>query len=242
MPGRTDDVRTFWEATPCADSLASSARGSERYFAEIAAAKEQMEPHAGAFADFANFRGRDVLEVGCGIGVHSTAFARAGAVLTACDLTEAGASLAREQLRIAGVLGTVLVANAEQLPFPDGSFDLVWSWGVIHHMSDPARGVSEIRRVLRPSGEARVMLYSARSLFAFAVWGRQLVRERRPVGLRESAARGLESPGTQLFTVPEARRLFADFDRVEIRQVATVYDRLPIAPLGWHLLVRATGP
>ena len=118
LPGRIDHVRTFWEAAPCADSLASSARGSERYFAEIASAKEQLEPHASAFADFANFRGRDVLEVGFGIGVHTTAFARAGAVLTACDLTEAGVSLAREQLRLARVPGTVLVANAEQLPFP----------------------------------------------------------------------------------------------------------------------------
>jgi SAM-dependent methyltransferase len=234
-----EQVRRFWDAAPCADRLASSPRGSERYFTEIAAAKQRLEPHAAEFADFPSFAGRDVLEVGCGIGVHTAAFARAGAAVTACDLTEAGVALAREQLLLADVPGTVVVADAEKLPFPDSSFDLVWSWGVIHHTPDPGRAVGEIRRVLRPGGEARVMLYSARSVAAAAVWARQLVRERRPIGLREAAARGLESPGTRVFTPAQARLLFGGFERVEVRQVATVYDRLRVAPLGWHLLVRA---
>jgi SAM-dependent methyltransferase len=242
LASRIDQVRAFWEAAPCADRLASSPRGSERYYVEIATAKERLEPHAAAFADFPRFAGRDVLEVGCGIGVHAAAFAEAGANVTACDLTEVGVSLAREQLRLADVPGTVLVADAEHLPFPDSSFDLVWSWGVIHHTPDPARAVGEIRRVLRPGGEARVMLYSARSAAALAVWARQLARERRPMGLRAAAAGGLESPGTRVFTPAQARQLFVGFERVEVRQVATVYDRLRVARLGWHLLVRAARP
>jgi SAM-dependent methyltransferase len=242
LASRIDQVRAFWEAEPCADRLASAPRGTERYYAEIATAKERMEPHAAEFADFPSFAGRDVLELGCGIGVHTAAFAQAGAIVTACDLTEAGVSLAREQLRLVDVSGTVLVADAEHLPFPDSSFDLVWSWGVIHHTPDPARAVGEIQRVLRPEGETRVMLYSARSVAAVAVWARQLVRERRPMGLQQAAARGLESPGTRVFTQAQARLLFAGFESVEVRQVATVYDRLRIAQLGWHILVRATGP
>jgi len=234
-----DHVRVFWEAAPCADRLAASPRGSAEYFAEIAAVKEQLEPHARTFADFPSWKGEDVLEVGCGVGIDTTAFARAGARVTGCDLTEVGVALTREQLRLEGLPGTAVVANAESLPFADASFDLVWSWGVIHHTPDPVRAVAEIRRVLRPGGEARVMLYSARSVFAAAVWARQIARERRPVGLRDAAARGLESPGTQLLTPGQARALFSDFVDVGVRQVATAYDRVRVKGLGWHLLVRA---
>jgi SAM-dependent methyltransferase len=235
----TEAVRDYWQENPCAAGLARAEPGSPGFYADVEQAKLRLEPHEVAFADFPAWRGRDVLEIGCGVGVDTTRFARAGAYVTAIDLTDAAVSLARGLLALEHLDGTVIVADAESLPFADESFDLVYSWGVLHHTPDIGLALAEARRVLRPGGEARVMLYGRRSLFAGAVWARQVVRERRPMSPEAALARGLESPGTQAFTRSEAAALFAGFADVEVRQVATSYDRLPVDRLGWHLLVRA---
>ena len=237
-------VHDYWQADPCAAKLATHERGSKEFYEEVERAKIRIEPHEPAFAEFEKWAGREVLEIGCGVGIDTARFARAGAAITAVDLTEAAAELANGLLRLEGLPGQAIVANAEELPFAEETFDLVYSWGVLHHTPDIARAVSEIRRVLRPGGEARVMLYSRRSIFAFAVWGRQMLRERRATTIGAAISNGLESPGTRAFTASEAASLFSGFDDVVVQQVATRYDLLPIKidRLGWHLLIRATRP
>jgi SAM-dependent methyltransferase len=235
----TDAVRSYWQAHPCAAKLAASEPGSAGFYAEVERAKLESEPHEPSFADFAAWSGRDVLEIGCGVGIDTARFARAGARVTAIDLTEQAVSLTRALLELEELPGTVMVADSESLPFAADSFDLVYSWGVLHHTPRIGRALAEAHRVLRPGGEARVMVYARRSLFGLALWGRQLARDRRPMTVRTAIGRGLESPGTQAFTPVEAAALFADFADVEIEQVATSYDRVPVDRLGWHLLVRA---
>jgi SAM-dependent methyltransferase len=235
----TESVREYWQEHPCAAALARDEPGSPAFYADVERAKLRLEPHEAAFADFPAWRGRGVLEIGCGVGVDTARFARAGANVTAIDLTDAAVSLARGLLELEHLDGTAIVADAEHLPFADESFDLVYSWGVLHHTPDTGRALEEVRRVLRPGGEARVMLYARRSLFAGAVWARQVGRERRLMSAQDAIARGLESPGTQAFTRAEAARLFSGFAGGEVRQVATGYDRVRIDRLGWHLLVRA---
>jgi len=237
------EVRTYWEAEPCGEGLAHAERGSHEYFAEIEAAKDRLEPYVHDFAEFGSWRDRDVLEVGCGVGTDTVRFARAGARITAVDLTETAVALTSQRLAAEGLDGTVRQADAEQLPFADESFDLVYSWGVLHHTPDTARAVSEVARVARHGGEARVMLYNRRSLFALGVWLLRGAPRGRSVA---SALATVESPGTKGYTRAELRRLFADFDRVEIRTIATAYDRRVAGPLaalvpglGWNHLVRA---
>lgn len=238
----TADVRSYWQASPCAAKLARHEAGTAGFYHDIEQAKSRIEPHEVPFAGFPEWRGKAVLEIGCGVGVDTARFARAGAEITAVDLTEAAVSLANRLLELEQLPGKAVVADAEELPFDDDSFDLVYSWGVLHHTPHIDRALAEVRRVLRPDGALRIMLYGRPSFFALAVWLRQMARERRVLSVREALGRGLESPGTRAFTKAEAQRMLAGFADVDVRQVATRYDRIPIDRLGWHLLIRAARP
>jgi ubiquinone/menaquinone biosynthesis C-methylase UbiE len=237
-------VRDYWDVRPCGEQLTQAARGSREYFAEIEEAKDRLEPYERDFADFPAWRGREVLEVGCGLGTDTVRFARAGARITAVDITPTAVSLTAQRLADEGLDGAVQQADAEQLPFPDGAFELVYSWGVLHHTPDTAAAVREVARVLRPGGEARVMLYNRRSLFALGVWLLRGAPKRRSLA---DALATVESPGTKGYTRGELERLFAPFARVQVETIATAYDRRVAGPLagfapllGWNHLVRAT--
>ena len=103
--------------------------------------------------------GKDVLEIGCGMGTHASLLAKAGARLTAVDLTERAVEATRRRFELFGLSGRIERADAENLPFADCSFDLVWSWGVIHHSSRFETCLAEIARVLTPGGRLFLMVY-----------------------------------------------------------------------------------
>ncbi len=111
--------------------------------------------------------GQRVLEIGCGMGLHSQVLASHGAQLSAVDLTPTAIEATTKRFAIKGLTGEILRADAESLPFEDSTFDFVWSWGVIHHSSRTARVVREIARVLKPEGEVRVMVYNREGTSAY---------------------------------------------------------------------------
>jgi 2-polyprenyl-3-methyl-5-hydroxy-6-metoxy-1,4-benzoquinol methylase len=107
-----------------------------------------------------DLHGRRVLEIGCGMGLHSLELARRGAEVHAVDLTETAVEATRARMKEFEVEADVRQADAESLPYDDRTFDLVWSWGVIHHSARTARVVREIARVTKPGGQTRVMVYN----------------------------------------------------------------------------------
>jgi ubiquinone/menaquinone biosynthesis C-methylase UbiE len=159
------DVKGFWNANPCQSALSREA-DRRRYFEDISRKRFQgREWHVPAVAQFTAFRGKDVLEVGCGIGSDGFELARNGARYVGVDLTPKSIELAKERFNLFEVSGRFEVANAEEwLPFADGSFDHVYSFGVIHHSPAPERIVREIYRVLRSGGTLTVMLYNRSSI------------------------------------------------------------------------------
>jgi ubiquinone/menaquinone biosynthesis C-methylase UbiE len=165
MNASIGEVKGFWDANPCQSDL-SSEQDPRRYFEEIARKRYQgREWHVPIIAQFTAFRGKDVLEVGCGIATDGLEFARNGARYIGVDLTPKSIELARKRFGLFGVPGRFEVANAEErLPFPDYSFDHVYSFGVIHHSPVPEKIVHEIYRVLRPGGTLTVMLYNRSSI------------------------------------------------------------------------------
>ena len=107
-----------------------------------------------------DLQGRQVLEIGCGMGLHSLELARRGAKVHAVDLTESAVEATQARMKEFGMDAEIRCADAESLPYDSQAFDFVWSWGVIHHSACTARIVREIARVLKPDGEARVMVYN----------------------------------------------------------------------------------
>jgi len=152
-------VRAFWQANPCGTKFADAPPGSRRFYELVEEHRYKKEWHIPAAAGFAQATNLKVLEIGCGLGTDGAQFAQAGANYTGIDLTEAAVDLAKRRFELFQLPGTFRVADAEHLDFPDNSFDLVYSHGVLHHTPDTPAAVREIHRVLRTGGKAVVMLY-----------------------------------------------------------------------------------
>lgn len=112
-----------------------------------------------------NLSGKKVLEIGCGLGAHTEALCRLGAQVTSIDLAPMSIKITQRRLALKGLIAEVMEADAENLPFADGYFDYIWSWGVIHHSPNTIKCAREIARVLKPGGGLGIMLYNRSSLY-----------------------------------------------------------------------------
>jgi ubiquinone/menaquinone biosynthesis C-methylase UbiE len=211
-----DETRRFWDRAACGEELYLTEPDANG-FREQARIRYALEPEIVTFANFSAARGKRVLEIGVGLGADHQRFAEAGAVLTGIDLTDRAIAMTRRRFEIFGLTSELQPGNAEQLAFPDNSFDIVYSWGVIHHSPSTARAVDEIYRVLKPGGSAWIMIYHKYSLVGFMLWIRYALFAGRPfTSLRTIYARWLESPGTKAYSKTEARELFRKFKDVSI--------------------------
>jgi ubiquinone/menaquinone biosynthesis C-methylase UbiE len=164
MQHALSEVREFWNASPCQSDLSHAAE-RRRYFDEISNKRYNgREWHIPVTANFPAYKGKDMLEIGCSIATDGLEFAKAGANYTGVDLTPHSIELAEERFNIFGVPGNFVVANAEELPFPDNSFDHIYSFGVIHHSPHPEKIAAEMHRILRKGGTFTVMLYNRPSI------------------------------------------------------------------------------
>jgi 2-polyprenyl-3-methyl-5-hydroxy-6-metoxy-1,4-benzoquinol methylase len=166
-PPSIADVQRYWDARPCNIRHSQKPVGSREYFDEVEARKYFVEPHIPRFAEFERWQGKRVLEVGCGIGTDSINFARAGAELTAVDLSGESLRIAEQRANVMGVADriTFVQANAEELTqaVSGGPYDLIYSFGVIHHTPQPDRALAEMRRLAAPGGTLKLMVYHRRS-------------------------------------------------------------------------------
>jgi len=213
-------VQDFWASAACGEDLylADDDYGGQ------ARRRYELEPYIRSFADFERTRGKKVLEIGVGLGADHEQFARAGAELVGLDLTYRAVAHTRGRFERAGLVASLGVGDAESLPFADSVFDLVYSWGVIHHSPDTGRAVDEIWRVLRPGGIARVMIYHRYSVVGLMLWLRYGAV--RLASLDEVFAKHLESPGTKAYSRAQASRMFGKFSRIAIQTVLTHVDLL----------------
>lgn len=255
MTHRQTLVRDWWQRNPMSydvDDPIPHERGSRPYFEELD--RRVFDPRVlrltavpdgrpfSFYVDFEALRGKDVLEVGCGSGFASQLFAEEGANVTAVDLTDWAVETTRARLAAFGLRGDVRQADAEQLPFDDAAFDLVFSWGVIHHTSDMDRALRELIRVLRPGGDLVLMLYHRRSLFflVYRAFDRFLPLARR-LGFHFEGARAGEREGLvyRHFTRDDVERMLHDVGLVNTRIVPYGQDA-ELLPLPRRLRVPIT--
>ena len=246
------EVRTYWEQEPCGTDKAvvgdREARTRE-WFAEVERFRYEVEPFIHAVAQFTRHRGKRVLEVGVGAGTDHAQWARAGCDLYGVDLTEAAIETTQARLALDGLTSRLQRLDAETLPFEDGFFDVVYSWGVIHHSEHPAQIIAEIQRVLRPGGTFIGMLYGRRSVTALHLWIRHALKAGRPWrSFSDVIVNHVESVGTKAYTIQEVRQLFSGFSHADTIPLITINDTAGFpkwlsqyfpARWGWFIAVRA---
>ena len=255
-----DQVQKQWDYNPVGSQHARASQPHTLdWFLEVE--KHRYEVYAPWMPDtmeFSSHAGRDVLEIGGGMGTDLAQFARHGAVVTDLDLSAGHLQLAEENFRLRGLQGRFIHHDAETLPFDDGSFDVVYSNGVLHHTPNTSEVVREIRRVLRPGGRAILMFYAENSLHYWRklVWGLGVKQQLlKGASMGEIMSRSVErtaneaKPLVKVYTKPRLRTLFGDFSAVEILQRQLLGEELPHALrwtlpvsehwLGWNLIVKA---
>ena len=217
---RKDEVRAFWDVAACGEVYAEGADDRER-FDRQRATRYALEPFIAPFARFGEVGGLEVLEIGVGMGADHLEFAAAGPRrLVGLDLTARAVATTAERAALEGTAASLFVGDAEALALRTDAFDVVFSWGVLHHSPDTEAAVREVRRVLRPTGVARVMVYQRRSIVGALLWARYALAKGRPrTPLAEVYAHHLESPGTKTYTSHEVEALFrrAGFHHVTTR-------------------------
>jgi ubiquinone/menaquinone biosynthesis C-methylase UbiE len=250
-PPGLEAIRAYWNEHIHDLAVATAPVGSPDFFRQLDEYRYEKLNYLTQVIDFASYRGKHLLEVGCGTGIDLVRFAQAGARVTGVDLAPVSIDLARRNFEQRGLVADLLVMNGEALLFEDDSFDVVYAHGVLQYTADAPRMISELHRVLRPGGEAILMVYNRRSwLNALSkVMQVELEHEDAPV-LRKYTIKEFREM-LQLFSVvrmvPERfpvktrlhkglkARLYNDF----FVRAFQILPRRAVRPLGWHLMAFA---
>jgi ubiquinone/menaquinone biosynthesis C-methylase UbiE len=269
-----DAVKEYWNRRPCNIRHSTAPVGTKEYFNQVEERKYFVEPHIPSFAQFENWRGKRVLEIGCGIGTDTINFARAGAIVTAVELSEQSLELAQKRATVFGLQDkiTFVLADAEKLTqfIPEQQFDLIYSFGVLHHTPNPEKAFQQIRKLSHPGTTVKIMVYHRRSwkvLWILLTYGRCQFWKLAEIVARHSEAQ-TGCPITYTYTKKEGQKLLNDTgfnitnvqvehifpfrikDYIKYRYVKVWYFRyLPEDffhwlehKLGWHLCITAVLP
>jgi len=235
-----ENIKSFWEVNPCGKRLIPYEEGTKEFFDAVDKRRYENEPFILDAVQFSRYRGKKVLEIGCGLGSDFMKFIENGADAHTIDLTSKAVELTKRRMEVYGFnrkttpnyAKGIIQADAENLPFGNKEFDLVYSWGVLHHTPDTEKAFSEVLRVLKPGGEFIGMLYNKYSTITFLIFlyfgilRGGLLRK----SWKQILSENTEGPGnmlTKAYTKREVEHIFKDFSDVRIEPVLTVSIRLP---------------
>lgn len=209
-----EELQNYWDNNlhDHGDEVTNEPEGSANFYRDLENYHYYKLNYLPRVLDFSSYKGKKVLDVGCGIGIDLINFAKEGALVTGIDISEKNVKLAAENLRLNGLNGEFVTMNGERMKFKNDVFDMVFAIGVITYTPDPKQMISEIYRVLRPGGRAILMMYHRNSwLFYFTkLINTKLEREDAPFYLTCS--------------IDEFREMLRDFSSFEI-----VVERFPVA-------------
>jgi len=201
MSKSIQEVEKFWDNRPCNIRHSSHDVGTKQYFDEVDSRRYLVEPHILNFAEFEKYRGLRVLELGCGIGTDAIRFAKAGAFYSGIELSSQSLSIAKKRFEIYGLEGQLTLGNVETCSeiFSKGEFDLIYSFGVLHHTPSINNALRSIAKVANKSTELKIMVYAANS------WKSAMI----DAGLDQPEAQ-FGCPIANTYTKEEISQLFAN--------------------------------
>lgn len=224
------EVYDYWNKASCGTEFIKEEKFTKEYFEEIERFRYSIEPEIFSFAQFTRFHGKKVLEVGVGAGTDFLQWARAGAHAYGIDLTHEAIFNIKQRLELYDLKAHDLqVADAENLPYQDNSFDLVYSWGVIHHSPNTIKCLEEIVRVTKPGGAIKIMIYNRHSLFAFYRYILCALLKGKPWrSIGHVLFYDQESLGTKAYTRKEMKTILKKYPvrAISIQAVVTHHDLL----------------
>ncbi len=207
-----EEVKQHWNKASCGTEFINEEKFSKKYFDSIENFRYKIEPEIFSFAQFSRFHNKKVLEVGVGAGTDFLQWARSGAIAHGIDLTNESIENVKNRLNIYGLkCADLKVADAESLPYENDFFDLVYSWGVIHHSPDTFKCLKEIIRVTKPGGKIKLMIYNRHSLFAFYRWLIAALFKGKPFrSFKNVLFYDQESLGTKAYTFKEIKKMLKE--------------------------------
>ena len=203
-----EDVYKFWNERPCNIRHSNKEIGTREYFEEVTKRKYLVEPHILEFAEFEKYKNKRVLEVGCGIGTAAQSFVENGAIYEGIDLSDYSIQLAHQRMSLFNLWGAVLYKqDIEKRAVVEDYYDLVYSFGVLHHTPHPEIAIKKIHMMLKPGGEFKLMMYAKHSLKYAEI----------EAGLDQFEAQS-GVPIANVYTNEEIHELLKDFNNIRIMQ------------------------
>jgi SAM-dependent methyltransferase len=185
--------------------------GTPGFFDDLDAYRFDKLRYLPGLVDFSGFRGRTLLEIGCGAGIDLVRFAEGGAACTGVDLSRTAIDLAKRNFQNRSLTADLRVMNGERLEFLDDTFDVVYAHGVLQYTADAQAMTDEALRVLRPGGEFIAMVYNRNGWL-------NVMSRRFHVPLEHE-----DAPVLNKYTLREFRQMLSGFGEVRI-----VPERFPV--------------
>lgn len=246
-----EKIRKYWNEHIHDLEIAKHPVGTKGFFDDLGEYRFDKLRYLPKIVDFNSYKGKRLLEIGCGVGIDLVRFAMGGALVTGVDLSETAVSLAKRNFELNGLKADLRIMNGEGLEFDDNSFDVVYAHGVLQYTARAETMVDQIYRVLKPGGEAIMMVYNRFSWLNF-------LSKLMKVELEHE-----DAPVLRKYSIREFKRLLGKFSRVEIiperfpvktrlhhgvkavlynSVFVGLFNALPqtfVRPLGWHIMAKA---
>jgi ubiquinone/menaquinone biosynthesis C-methylase UbiE len=161
-----NQVKKYWDRRPCNINHSKKKFLSKEYFDEIRRKRYFIEKHIKKFVEFHKYNNKKVLEVGCGIGTDGVEFIKNGANYTGIEISSSSLRIFKkrcELFKLNEEKYNLVCMNAENLSKLKQKYDLIYSFGVIHHSPNMKKIFDEIYKISKKKTEIKIMLYAKNS-------------------------------------------------------------------------------